>query len=149
MNNIFVHDDNQQLLTRLERLTSDTKPLWGKMNASQMVLHCQKPMDVATGKLVLNSGLFGFLFGKWAKNKFLKESGFAKSSPTAPQFKIRETPEFEAEKTVLMELIRRFGTTGTDVIANKKHPFFGLMTDDEWGRLQYLHLDHHLKQFGL
>ncbi|RZJ28611.1 MAG: DUF1569 domain-containing protein, partial [Flavobacterium sp.] len=26
-------------------------------------------------------------------------------------------------------------------------PFFGPMTNQEWGMLMYLHLDHHLKQF--
>lgn len=28
------------------------------------------------------------------------------------------------------------------------HPFFGNLNKDEWSRLIYKHLDHHLKQFG-
>jgi hypothetical protein len=28
------------------------------------------------------------------------------------------------------------------------HPMFGQMTYDEWMRWGYLHLDHHLRQFG-
>lgn len=149
MTNIFDASDNHALQGRLQQLSSETTPLWGKMNASQMVLHCQKPLDVADGKLVLKRSLIGFLFGKMAKRSFLKSDEFKKNMPTAPQFKIAETPEFENEKRVLMELIRKFGTVGPKVLVNKKHPFFGTMTDQEWGILQYKHLDHHLRQFGL
>ena len=28
------------------------------------------------------------------------------------------------------------------------HPFFGKLNRQEWARLIYKHLDHHLKQFG-
>lgn len=28
------------------------------------------------------------------------------------------------------------------------HPHFGQMSDREWMRLGYLHMDHHLRQFG-
>jgi Ca2+-binding EF-hand superfamily protein len=29
------------------------------------------------------------------------------------------------------------------------HPAFGSFTKEQWGQLQYKHLDHHLKQFGV
>jgi Protein of unknown function (DUF1569) len=28
------------------------------------------------------------------------------------------------------------------------HPIFGRMTEEEWMRWGYLHVDHHLRQFG-
>src|SRR3954470_22181959 len=98
MANIFDKQANQELSERLGKLTPETKPLWGKMNAAQMVLHAQKPLDVALGKLMIKGGLLGFLFGKMAKNGFLKNNGFSKNSPTAPAFKISGTPDFEKEK---------------------------------------------------
>ncbi|WP_298222325.1 DUF1569 domain-containing protein [Flavobacterium sp.] len=149
MANIFDKEANAKLLERLGKLEADTKPLWGKMTAPQMVVHCQKPLDVAVGKLVLSGGLLGFLFGKMAKNSFIKNRSFSKNSPTAPEFKISGTPDFEAEKETLMSIIEAFGNVGPDVITNKKHPFFGMMTEEEWGILHYIHLDHHLLQFGL
>ncbi len=148
-NNIFNTEDNRNILTRLEMLSAASKPLWGKMNVSQMLLHCQKPLDVATGKLVLKHGLIGWLFGKMAKKSILKKVGFGKNSPTAPEFKITDIPDFEKEKKVLIDLVTEFGQKGPAVIVNKKHPFFGMMSDEEWGMLQYIHLDHHLKQFRL
>ena len=147
--NIFDKTQNDLLLQRLEKLTAHTTPVWGKMNASQMALHCQKPLDVADGKLILGRSLIGFLFGKTAKNSFIKEGPLKKNMPTAPQFKIKETPDFETEKMVLMNAIKKFGTIGPKVIVNKTHPFFGTMNDEEWGILQYKHLDHHFNQFGL
>ena len=149
MANIFDKEANAQLLERLGKLTADTKPAWGKMTVSQMVVHCQKPLDVAVGKLVLSGGLLGLLFGKMAKNSFIKNRSFSRNSPTAPQFKIGGTPDFETEKETLMSIVEAFGRIGPDIITNKKHPFFGVMTDEEWGILHYIHLDHHLVQFGL
>lgn len=146
--NIFNPEENLELQSRLQSLSPETTPLWGKMNVAQMLLHCQKPLDVADGKLILKRSLIGFLFGKMAKNSFLKKE-ITKNLPTAPQFKIESTPEFGKEKEVLMELVKKFGTMGPKAIANKKHPFFGTTNDDEWGILQYKHLDHHLRQFGV
>ena len=149
MANIFNKEDNAQLLERFDKLYDDSQALWGKMTAAQTMLHCQKPIDVAEGKLMIKGGLLGFMFGKIAKNSFLKHSGFSKNAPTAPQFKITTSPNFENEKRTLAALIKKFGDQGPAVITNKTHPFFGFMTDQEWGRLHYVHLDHHLKQFGV
>jgi hypothetical protein len=149
MTNIFDKQANANLLERFDKLTPETKALWGKMSAAQMLLHCQKPLDVAEGKLMLKGGLLGFLFGKMAKNSFIKNKSFSKNSPTAPQFKIDFEPDFNKEKSVLTGIIKKFGDLGPAAITNKKHPFFGEMTEDEWGTLHYVHLDHHLKQFGL
>ncbi|HEU0135936.1 MAG TPA: hypothetical protein VFQ50_01455, partial [Flavobacterium sp.] len=95
MSNIFNVADNLKLRSRIQQLKADTKPTWGKMNAAQMVLHCQKPLDVASGKLVLKQGLIGFLFGKMAKRDFLNKPEFAKNLPTVPQFKSKSTPDFD------------------------------------------------------
>lgn len=146
--NIFDRQTNQNLLERFEKINANTPSLWGKMNPAQMVLHCQKPLDVAEGKLMIKGGLLGFFFGKLAKNNFINNKRIAKNSPTAPEFKIAFTPDFETEKSILTRTIHKFGTLGATAITNKKHPFFGEMTDEEWGILQFVHLDHHLKQFG-
>jgi hypothetical protein len=31
----------------------------------------------------------------------------------------------------------------------RAHPIFGAMAKEEWHRWGYLHLDHHLRQFGV
>lgn len=149
MTNIFDQQANQNILERLDKLTPESQAQWGKMNVSQMLLHCQKPIEVLTGKLMLKGGLLGFLFGKMAKNNFLKMRSFNKNSPTHPLFKIKHEPDFEKEKQLLMSQVAALGQLGSESVAIDKHPFFGPMTDEEWGSLMYIHLDHHLKQFGL
>lgn len=149
MPNIFEKQDNAKLLSRLNGLTSNTRGLWGKMTVAQMVLHCQKPMDVAEGKLKIKLGLAAILFGRMAKSSFLRSDGFEKNLPTSSEFKIQIEPDFEIEKQKLAEAIKRFGENGTKVIVDNKHPFFGAMNEEEWGILQYLHLDHHFRQFGI
>jgi uncharacterized protein DUF1569 len=148
MENIFDKSGNTELLQRIEKLTPESKPLWGKMNVCQMVAHCQKPLDVAEGNHKIKRGLFAMLFGKMAKKGFLNGE-IKKNLPTAPSFKVTDTPEFATEWQVLKQLVLKFGEKGPEVIAEKKHPFFGEMTDEEWGVLQYKHLDHHLKQFDV
>jgi len=149
MEDIFNKDDNKAIIGRLSKLTPDSQPLWGKMTVSQMLAHCQKPIDVLTGKLSLKGGLLGFLFGKMAKNNFLKMRGFGKNSPTHPKFRIGGEPDFEKEKSLLITMVETLGNLGAESVAIDKHPFFGPMTSEEWGSLMYLHLDHHLKQFGV
>jgi len=148
MKSIFNKEDNQELLERINKLTPDSRGLWGEMTVAQMLLHSQKPLDVAEGQLELKQTLIGFLFGGMAKRNFLKASDFKKNMPTDSRFVIKSNPDFEKEKEVLRNQIVRFGEMGTSIIANTKHPFFGEMTEEEWGNLQYKHLDHHLKQFG-
>jgi len=89
------------------------------------------------------------LFGKMAKNNFLRMRGFGKNAPTHPKFKIQGNPDFEAERNLLVAMVETLGSLGTKSIAIDRHPFFGPMTNEEWGSLMYLHLDHHLKQFGV
>jgi len=148
MEDIFNTQDNQSIVERLNKLTPESQALWGKMTVAQMLVHCQKPIDVLTGRLQLKSGLLGFLFGKMAKNNFLKMRGFGKNAPTHPKFKITDNPDFQSEKELLVSMVEALGSLGTASIAIDRHPFFGPMTNEEWGSLMYLHLDHHLKQFG-
>ena len=149
MANIFNIDSNVELVDRIEILTPNSRPLWGKMNVAQMLLHCQKPLDIAEGKLLMKRGLIGWLFGKSAKNDFLTRSEFKKNLPTAKLFKVSGEADFNKEKEVLITQVIRFREEGPSVIKNMEHPFFGKMNIYEWGILEYKHLDHHLRQFGV
>lgn len=35
------------------------------------------------------------------------------------------------------------------VSARRRYFFFGAMTPEEWAQFSYVHLDHHLRQFGV
>jgi hypothetical protein len=38
--------------------------------------------------------------------------------------------------------------TATRRLGGQRHPIFGKMSDAAWLRWAYLHMDHHLRQFG-
>lgn len=149
MNSVFDPAGNQEIINRIEQLSPITLSQWGKMTVSQMLLHCQQPINVGFGTLNIKPNLISFLFGKSAKKKLTKPQPFAHDLPTVKEFKITHHPDFETSKRDLIALVKRFADEGHASIANTKHPFFGEMTYEEWDTLHWKHLDHHLKQFGV
>ena len=148
MKDLFDAAAASEIQARLSKLQPDSKPLWGKMNVSQMLAHCIVPLQVALSEVQLKRSLFGKIFGRIAKKRMVSETDFKKNLPTAPQFIVRNERNFISEKQKLQSLIQRFASSDPDSIAKIYHPFFGPMTKKEWGVLQWKHLDHHLRQFG-
>ncbi len=149
MASIFNIKDNQDLISRIEKLTPESKPNWGKMSVDQMLSHCQGPIDVVFGDLKLKSNFLLLLLGKMIKAKMLKSEHFKKNSPTAKDFIRTGKYDFEQTKADLIKKVKTFATEGSSAIKINKHPFFGHMTTEEWDNLQWKHLDHHLYQFGV
>jgi hypothetical protein len=148
MESLFHPDGNLKIIERIMKLDSAHPPVWGKMSAAQMVAHAQRPLQIAVGQLQLKRGLIGILFGGVAKRKMAGPGNFKRNLPTVPQFVIKDQPDFIKERNKLIALIRLFAERKAD-IAGFVHPFFGKMTEQEWDILQWKHLDHHLRQFGV
>ena len=149
MKSIFNANDNREFIDRINQLTPTSKAKWGKMNVGQMLKHCHGPMDVAFGKLDLKMNFFMSIIGKMFKNKILGGTEFKKNSPTVKEFIIKEDYNFEEAKQGLIERLNTFSELKENAIKNRKHPFFGNMNTDEWSKLQIMHLEHHLSQFGV
>lgn len=148
MENIFEQSVTENIISRIKRLQLGTVPLWGKMNAAQMLAHCQVPIKVGMGEVKIKRSFIGFLFGRMAKKAFLKDNPFKKNLPTDTSFIMADEKDFEMEKHQLTMLVRSFANLGSGASLNAaEHPFFGKMTTAEWGILSWKHLDHHLKQF--
>ena len=144
--NLCEVSPKQELIDRLNKLTIDSKPLWGKMNVSQMLAHLQMPMGVALGAHTIKGNFFARMLGSMIKSKLWDEKPYKRSLPTAPSFKITTEREFEKEKAAAIEMIRRFNNEN---IINTPHPFFGKLTNEQWGKANWKHIDHHLQQFGV
>lgn len=146
---LFRAEDAQLFVQRIKSLTPENKPMWGKMNVGQMLAHCQEPLKVALGDLVLKRTIIGFLLGGIAKKKILGENGFGKNSPTHPLFVMTDKRVFEREQSNLIALVERLHKGGASALTKETHPFFGRLSPQEWDALQSKHLDHHLRQFGV
>ena len=149
MKSLFDAQVTQEMIDRINRLTPDTQPLWGKMTVGQMLAHMQPPLRVALGEETLKKGLMGFLFGRMARKQMVNEKPFGKNLPTAPSFIVREQKDFETEKKKIIDLVQRFSREPREKLDTRVHPFFGKLTADQWNTLHWKHLDHHLRQFGV
>lgn len=147
--NLFQEEIYQSILDRLNKLSPQSSALWGKMNIAQMLTHIQRPMEVAMGKKELKRSFIGFLFGSYAKKMLLKDKEFSKNGPTDPSFIVNDMREFDLEKQKFLNLFKEFHQSGVGGLTKNPHPFFGKLTQDEWLILQWKHLDHHLRQFGV
>lgn len=145
--NLFDAAVKQEILNRINKLTPETKALWGKMNVSQMLAHLQVPIGVAAGTHKVKRTFIGRLLGPMVKPILYNDKPFKRSLPTDPSFiMIDNEKDFEKEKQKLLEMVRHFTEKN---IVNEIHPFFGKMTKEQWSKGTWKHLDHHLQQFGV
>jgi len=148
MKNLSESVVSEEIVNRLNSLNQNSTPGWGKMNVSQMLVHCRIPIENALGKQKFSRSLMGRVLGRIAKKSVLKNEPFKQNLPTDKRFIIASTGVFEEERKNLNSTIQQFVQSFPGGITTYPHPFFGKMTSDEWGMLMWKHLDHHLRQFG-
>ncbi|MFN8326511.1 MAG: DUF1569 domain-containing protein [Flavobacteriaceae bacterium] len=149
MNSIYDKASNDSMIARINKLTPESKALWGKMNAAQMCRHCAIAIDIAFGKGDLKVNFLMKLLGKMLKKKVFYGGEMGKNSPTAKEFIITEDLDLEKTKAELITNFSRFASEGKSIIKTMNHPFWGKMTYEDWDALMWKHTDHHLKQFGV
>lgn len=149
MKSLYNPADNAAIVARIRQLSPESTSQWGKMNVAQMLAHCQVPLQVAFGELKLKRTFIGRLFGKAAKRKLSQDKPWDHNMPTDPHFIVTDEREFSMEQQNLIPLVERFAKEGPGGITTEAHPFFGKLTPEEWSNIQWNHLDHHLRQFGV
>lgn len=141
----------REIRDRLARVAPDSPRHWGRMTAPQMICHLtdallgvmgDKPMEIPRGfswwRLTKPIALYAPL--KWPQGV-----------PTRPEFDQQAggtlPAEFRADLQKLIAVIERF-VAQPRAFQLRPHPLFGAMSEKQWMRWAYLHLDHHLRQFG-
>ena len=149
MKSLFDSATATETKNRIARLEPASPRQWGKMNAAQAVAHCAIAMEWAVGDVFAPRMFLGRIFGPLVKSKVLKdESPMRRNTPTAKSLVIPDERDLAKERQRLCALIDRFSQGGPQACTKNAHTFFGPLTPDEWARLMYKHLDHHLRQFG-
>ncbi|MBB6326529.1 hypothetical protein FHS59_002157 [Algoriphagus iocasae] len=150
MKNIFDPEVHQELIDRINQLTPESKPNWGKMSVDQMLAHCCVAYEMAyTDKHPKPNGFVRFLLKTFVKKGVVNEKPYPKNSRTAPQFIISDRKDFEDEKSRLISYIQKTFDYGPNYFDGKESISFGPMTTKEWNNQFYKHLNHHLTQFGV
>ena len=148
---LYTGSDVSEILQRIDKLTSHSQKSWGKMNAVQMLAHCNLSMETALGKNSIKRLFIGRIIGSMLKSSVLSEKPFGRNSPTDKSyiFAGRDDINFEEEKTKLKQQVSEFSQGGSSRCTTHPHPFFGKFTPEQWAIFQWKHLDHHLRQFGV
>jgi hypothetical protein len=138
------------ILSRLQRLTPESARQWGRMTPNQAVCHLSDSFRSVTGSQPI--GLVRTPLPrpvmKWiALQSPMRWPHGIKTRPEVDQEIGGTRPgEFTQDKRALEAMIDQFAArTG----GFQSHPMFGPMTIAEWQRWGYLHVDHHLRQFGV
>ena len=145
---LTMHDEptRRAVHARASRITPDTKPLWGKMNAPQMVVHITDALHMATGALPVRSKKMIVRFAP-LKQLLIYVLPMPKGLPTARELQDRVPLSWSGELRDFSKSLDAFAAH--DAVGTwPDHPIFGKMSRRDWGVLAYRHVDHHLRQFG-
>ena len=137
---------------RLAKAQPTSSRQWGKMSPHQMICHLHDSFQAATGEKTVSAA------GNLLQRTVVKWIGlyaplpWPRGLPTRPEMDqfVGGTPpeEFKNDLERLRVMIERFSREPRDFDWHS-HPSFGELTTRDWLRWGYLHVDHHLRQFGL
>jgi hypothetical protein len=143
--------DKEEIVQRLRALGPWSQRHWGKMTVAEMVCHLSDALKAAMGEKLANdvSNWFTRTGMKWvALSMPMKWPHGVKTVPECDPRRAGTQPaEWKNDLDELEELLERFAREPRGYKL-QLHPMFGQMTDAEWMRWGYLHMDHHLRQFG-
>ncbi len=144
-------EDEREILERLRAIRPASQRHWGKMNVAEMVCHLSDALRVSMGERAAKP------VSNWFSRSIMKWVAFG--LPIQWPHGVRTVPEchagmggtnpaeFESDLTELRALFERFARQPRS-FELQAHPIFGTLTEKEWMRWGYLHMDHHLRQFG-
>lgn len=150
MKDIFDKEVASEVIDRINKLTPETQPVWGKMDVAQMLAHCNVTYEmVFTDKHKAPNAIMKLMLKAFLKGIVVGPKPYKKNSQTAPAFLITDKRVFDAEKQRLIDHINKVQTMGKSQFEGKESLSFGKLTAAEWNGMFYKHLDHHLGQFGV
>lgn len=149
MKNVLTEDGLNDILTRLEKLTCDTVPEWGTMNAAQMLSHCTVSIKLAFNEMEPEYNEKYLAIGKMVRSKLFDSEVFTKNVPTTKEFLNTDGENYDKNKLIFIDYIKRFNEADPSYVNTGSHPYFGRLGMNEWGQLIYKHTNHHFVQFGI
>lgn len=147
----FIEPTLDTIVSKLEQLHADSKPLWGQMSAQRMVEHLTDTFILCRGNHSIPLQI--------PADKVQRAQDFLKSDAPMPKdFNAIFAPSNEPiRNSNFTEAIEELKTEWTKFIAffeghnNQKtlHPYFGELDFELWKRMHSKHITHHLEQFSI
>lgn len=124
MPSLFDPQVRTAILDRVSRLTPERRPVWGRFTAPEMMCHVSAGLRQGLGELDAGppSGPFARFPLNWLVIHVLP---WPKGKGKSPREFLVAPSTWSASRV------------------------FGRISGSSWGVLEYKHLDHHLRQFGV
>lgn len=144
----FLRDE---VLQAIDQLNEASVAHWGRMSAQQMIEHLVWALELSTGEaqtecLVPTAELprmKQFLYSNRPTRREFMNPALTSGLPA-----LRYATIDEAKAALRRELESFLDSPGSSERPHT-HPIFGPIGYDEWHRMHYKHIQHHLLQFGL
>jgi uncharacterized protein with PQ loop repeat len=139
-----------EILARLRSLRPESVRRWGRMTAPQMVCHLVDSHRMALGELDVREtqARVPRAFVKWVS--LYTPMPWPAGLPTNPELDQdvdgTRPGDFAADRAALAATVEQL--TSRAGREWPRHPDFGPMSEGDWLRWGYRHIDHHLRQFG-
>ena len=143
--------DKAEILRRLKAVGPESSRRWGRMSAPQMVCHLSDSFRMCLGQKEVRPT------NSWLGHTIVKPVALYLPIPwvhgilTSPEIDQEcegTKPDDFAEDVKELETLMEVVTTPPLRFNGRSHPLFGAMSATDWLRWGYLHMDHHLRQFG-
>jgi hypothetical protein len=143
-----------QFTKLMNNLTADAVGKWGKMNGQQMVEHVTDFFNISAGKIHFDVVTPAEHLPRY--KEFLLGDKEFKENTKAPATVLGDEP-LPLRNGTMQEAIAGLQKSidafvdyfATDVNKTSSHPVFGVLNFEEWVLLNYKHVMHHGRQFGV
>jgi hypothetical protein len=146
--------DRAAIEARLAKITPEHQGRWGRMTAPQMICHLTDSFKSVLGERTSTrpprpAPLVGRTVLKWANmlTPIPWPHGLRTAAMVDPERGGTPPAEFERDVAELRAAIERF-VRELPAMSKRSHFVFGKLTEWEWARWAWRHMNHHLRQFG-
>jgi hypothetical protein len=140
-----------RLCDALSELEENQAPRWGTLTPKTLVEHLTWILRHSMGRSLHVPDYSTFFARTVAKKMTLCGLRSLPKNMTLPAHLVkqgivnREEGDLESLQAVMEEYL---ALVQAGEFEPAPHPYYGIMTIDEWDRFHVLHFEHHLKQFG-
>lgn len=138
--------DRRALAERLAQVRPETQARWGKLDAPHMLCHLADALDAGLGRLrVRPRGPAAFRHFP-LKHLAIYVVPMPKSAKAPPELLAAEPGIFEENRRRVLHGMEEAAKSGCGTAP--EHFLLGRLSENQWNRLHWKHIDHHLRQFG-
>src|SRR6056300_1049003 len=149
-----MYMDSNNIEKYLKKLDKNSSPMWGTLNPSQMLFHCNSFIEVSLGRKkmsfitrISSRLFFRYFFLNYLNYIDFNINKFKRNSATLPIFKtFPKTIDFDNEKNRLIYIYKKVEKINTKKVF---HQMYGQIPSLVLKKLVRFHTSYHLNQFGL